>query len=273
MSEPQERSHSQPATPLVAFFGLVALLSLVGFLVGWRLDVASEEGKGIDATITYLLIVTGLIMLAGHAVLCWFLWKSGKRDMPAYKRPSARTEWKWAIIPVFLMIALSEGGVLLVSGPVWDALYVEQPKDPVVVEVVGKQFEWFMHYPGKDGKFGRSAIELVEGDNPVGIDEDDDNSLDDIYKRSMLVVPVGRPVVLRLWTRDVIHSFFVPQFRVKQDLIPGFKSRLKFTPTRTGVFELVCTELCGLGHYTMRGEVHVVEPEEYEAWLEAQETS
>jgi cytochrome c oxidase subunit 2 len=260
-------------TTLVAFFGLVALLSLVGFLVGWQLDVASEEGKGIDATITYLLIVTGLIMLGGHAVLCWFLWQSGKGDAPAYKRPSARTEWKWAVIPVVLMIALSEGGVLLVSGPVWDSLYVEQPKDPVVVEIVGRQFEWLMRYPGtKDGEFGRTSPKLIDSENPIGIDEDDDNSLDDIWKRGQLVVPVGRPVVLRMHTQDVIHSFFVPHFRVKQDLIPGFQTRLKFTPTRTGTFELACTELCGLGHYRMRGEVKVVEPDEYEDWLSKQFT-
>lgn len=275
MSEPQSADRSRPTRPLVIFFGVVAALALIGFLIGWRLDVASEEGKGIDATITYLLVVTGLIMLGGHAVLCWFLWQSGNGDAPAYKRPSARTEWKWAVIPVLLMIALSEGGVLLVSGPVWDALYVEKPKDPVKVRIVAKQFEWLMRYPGKDNTFGRADPkdpDLIDTENPMGIDEDDEASLDDIWKRGVLVLPVGRPVVLWMETRDVIHSFFVPQFRVKQDLIPGFPTRLKFTPSRTGTFELVCTELCGMGHYTMRGQVRVVEPAEYEDWLSKQFT-
>ena len=115
-------------------------------------------------------------------------------------------------------------------------------------------------------------MKLMDVENPIGIDEGDDKSLDDIWKRGLLVVPVGRPVVLQMWSRDVIHSFFVPHFRVKQDLIPGFTTRMKFTPTRTGTFELVCTELCGLGHYKMRGEVRVVEPAEYEAWLAKQFT-
>jgi cytochrome c oxidase subunit 2 len=101
----------------------------------------------------------------------------------------------------------------------------------------------------------------------MGLDDRDAAALDDIVKRNVLHLPAGRPVVIRLRSYDVIHSFFVPAFRVKQDLIPGFPTRLQFTPTRVGEYELACAELCGLNHFQMRGQVKVVEPAAYEAWL------
>jgi len=265
------------AVVLVVFFALLALATLLGFLRPWRRAVASEEGGGIDATITYLLVVTGIIMIAGHVVLIRFIWKSSTGEEVAYGRPSARAEWAWSLIPVFLMTVLSEAGVLLVSGPVWESLYAETPENPVVLQVHGKQFEWYIQYPGADGQFGDFDLKRVnEKDNLMGLEVDrignvkDPKAKDDIVKRGQIYLPVGRPVVIRLRTYDVIHSFFVPAFRVKQDLLPGFQTRIKFTPTREGVFELACAELCGSGHYTMRGEVHVVSPQEYEAWLAKQ---
>jgi cytochrome c oxidase subunit 2 len=258
---------------LVAFFGLLAILSLVFFLVGWRTPVASREGVGIDGIISYLLVVTGIIMLVGHGVLCWFIWKSSAGAAAAHGRPSRRAEWLWSLIPVLAMLVLSEAGVLAMGTPVWASLYTERPKDPVVIEVVGKQFEWFVRYPGKDGEFGEFDLKEVHSvDNPLGILEDDPKAQDDIIKRGTIYLPVDRPVVVRLRTQDVIHSFFVPQFRVKQDLLPGHQTRVKFTPIRTGEFELACAELCGLGHYTMRGTVHVREPHEFEEWLSKQFT-
>jgi cytochrome c oxidase subunit 2 len=274
-----ERTARRPAAALalIAVFALFAVLTVVGFLLPWRREVASEEGKGIDETITYLLVVTGILVLLGHAVLIRFLWRSSAGGELAYGRPSKRAEWLWSLIPVLAMLGLSEAGVLLVSGPVWDSLYAEQPRDPLLVEVVGKQFEWYVHYPGADGKFGEVRLDKVdETDNLLGFDVDrlgrvkDAAAKDDVVKRGQLHLPVGRPVVLRLRTYDVIHSFFVPEFRVKQDLLPGHPTRLKFTPTRKGTYELACAELCGLGHYTMKGQVHVVSPEEFEGWLRKQ---
>ncbi len=265
-SSPQATSNRESVL-LVVVLGALALVTIGGFAWDWRPPVAAEEGAGIDATITYLLIAAGFILLVGHAVLVWFIWRSDRGDQP-YERPTRRAEWIWGIIPVLLMLALSEAGVLVVSGPVWDSLYVNKPKDPLVVEVVGKQFEWVMRYPGVDGAFGKYDWRYVDGtDNPLGVDEDDDTSLDDVIVRGKLFVPRGRPVIVKLRSHDVIHCFFVPHFRVKQDLIPGFPTSMRFTATRNGVFELVCAELCGLGHYRMRGEVHVVEPAEFDRWL------
>jgi cytochrome c oxidase subunit 2 len=264
------------AVLLVVFLALLALVTVGAFgFRAWRPPVATEEGEGIDRVITYLLWSTGALVLLGHAVLCWFLWRSAS---PApmkrkYRKPDTRTETLWGVIPVLVMLVVAEFGVLAIAAPVWDSLYVEQPKDPLVVEVVGKQFEWFVRYPGKDGKFGRHDFKLVSSvDNPLGLDEKDPAAQDDVVKRGTLHLPAGRPVVATLRTHDVIHSFFVPEFRVKQDLIPGFPTRLKFTPVRKGDFELACAELCGMGHYTMRGTVHVGEPPEFEAWLAKQMT-
>lgn len=265
------------AKALIAFFAILAGISVLGFLVPWRREVASEEGRGIDLTITYLLVVAGALVAAGHVVLVRFIWKSSAGGEVAYGRPSRRAEWLWSIVPVLLMLAVSEAGVLIVSGPVWDSLYAETPEDPVLVEVAGKQFEWYIHYPGADGKFGAVDLRRVnETDNLLGLGVDelgfvmDPDANDDVVKRGQLYLPVGRPVVIRLRTFDVLHSFFVPEFRVKQDLLPGYPTRIKFTPTREGVFDLACAELCGLGHYTMKGEVHVVKAEEFEAWLRKQ---
>jgi len=261
------------AKALIAFFAILAAITVAGFLIPWRRPVASEEGKGIDLTITYLLVVAGILVVLGHVVLIRFIWKSSAGAETAYGRPSHRAEWMWSIIPVLLMTVLSEAGVLLVSGPVWESIYAELPKDPVLLEVAGKQFEWYIHYPGKDGKFGECVLRNVnETDNLFGLGDFDEAAQDDIIKRGQIYLPVGRPVVIRLRTFDVIHSFFVPEFRMKQDLLPGYPTRIKFTPTREGEFDLACAELCGLGHYTMKGKVHVVKPEEYEAWLSQQMT-
>jgi cytochrome c oxidase subunit 2 len=262
------------AKGLIVFFAVLTAITIVGFLIPWRRPVASTEGAGIDTTITYLLVVSGILVICGHAILIRFIWHSSRREeAAAYGRPSKRAEWAWSIIPVLLMTVLSEAGVLVVSGPVWDSIYAEKPENPVTLEVAGKQFEWYVRYPGKDGKFGTFDLKRVnETDNLFGLDDDDEAAQDDIVKRGQICLPLGRPVVIRLHTYDVIHSFFVPQFRLKQDLIPGYMTQIKFTPSREGEFDLACAELCGLGHYTMKGKVRVVKPEEYETWLSQQMT-
>ena len=244
---------------LIILFGALTLFCVIGFATDPRSEVASEEGAGIDRVITYLLWATGVIIVIGNIVLCTFLWKSGSQK--EYGRPSRRAEWLWGLIPVLIMSILSEAGVLIVGAPVWNSMYVDEPDNALVIEVVGKQFEWFVRYPGKDGVFGRIDWEQVHGvDNPIGLDENDPAAQDDVVKRGDVFVPNKRPIIVRLRTHDVIHSFFVPEFRVKQDVLPGLTTRLKFTPTRTGKFELACAELCGLGHYNMRGTCTVLEP-------------
>jgi cytochrome c oxidase subunit 2 len=256
-----------------AAFAAAALLVALGFRTHGRLpELASRHGASIDAVIRYLLVTTGILFLLGHGVLAWFVLRyagAGARGSP---HASARTEWRWALAPVLVMCVLAEGGVLMVGLPAFRQLYVETPEDPWVVEVVGKQFEWIVHYPGADGRFGASRADLVsDARNPLGLDKKDPNVADDVWTRGQLRIPVDRSVVIRLRALDVIHSFTVPQFRVKQDLIPGFLGRTQFEPTKTGQYEIACAELCGLGHYRMRGFIEVQSQGEVDQWLSEQD--
>jgi cytochrome c oxidase subunit 2 len=139
--------------------------------------------------------------------------------------------------------------------------------------VTGKQFEWHVRYPGPDGTLGPKSVALIDDvTNPVGLDRSGSGGADDIVTINQITVPVSRPVRIRLQARDVIHSFFLPHMRVKQDAIPGMSPEVIFVPTREGNFEIACTELCGLGHYRMQAFFSVVSQAEFDAWLVEQAT-
>lgn len=265
------RRGSVDAVLLAVFFLVLTGLVVAGFaLREWRPPVASAHGGSIDRLITYLLAVTGVIFVVGHAVLSWFILRHRKGDA-VYKPVSRRTEWAWALAPVLFMTLVAEVGVLALSTPVWAKMYGPPPEDALVIEVVGKQFEWIVRYPGKDGKFGRTKPALVrDADNPLGLDEEDPDARDDIVFRGSMHLPAGRPVLIRLRSHDVLHSFTIPEFRVKQDVIPGYTGSTQFTPARLGTYEIACVELCGLGHYRMRGFAHVKPPAEFDKWLSEQ---
>ena len=142
------------------------------------------------------------------------------------------------------------------------------PADALVVEVTGQQFAWNIRYPGKDNVFGRTEAKLVDPAalNFIGIDKTDAAAADDqIMPQNQLILPAGRAVSVRLRSLDVIHSFFLPNFRVKQDAMPGMTGEIWFVAQKPGTYEIACAEHCGLGHYRMRGQVHVVPPAEFEA--------
>ncbi len=143
--------------------------------------------------------------------------------------------------------------------------------EAVVVRVVGEQFAWNVHYPGPDGKFGRTDISLVSADNPLGLDRKDPNAKDDITTVNQLNLPVDRPVLVHLSTKDVIHSFGLFEMRVKQDAIPGMQIPVWFIPNRVGDYEIACSQLCGLGHYRMRGFLTIQTAADYQKWFDAQE--
>jgi cytochrome c oxidase subunit 2 len=150
----------------------------------------------------------------------------------------------------------------------FDAFPVEQ--QATVVRVVAEQFIWNVQYQGPDGLFGRTRFDLVGPDNPLGLDISDPAARDDVWMQNQLNLPVGRPVIVHLSSKDVIHSFGLPQMRVKQDAIPGIEQRLWFTPTRTGEWEITCSQLCGLGHYRMRGFYAIQTQADFNAWLASQ---
>jgi cytochrome c oxidase subunit 2 len=162
---------------------------------------------------------------------------------------------------------------MLVPGLFVWSRFVTVPPDATEVEVVGQQWQWNFRLPGKDGKLGRADTRIVSVDNPLGLVPDDPAGQDDvIVEAADLHLPVGKPVRVLLRSIDVLHDFYVPEFRAKMDMIPGSVTYFWFTPTRTGTFQVLCAELCGQGHAFMRGTVMVDTQEDYLAWLGEQQT-
>lgn len=158
--------------------------------------------------------------------------------------------------------------------PAWAHRVNDVPPEgeATVIHVIGKQFEWISHYPGADGRFGRRDISLITPTNNIGLDRGDPNGADDIVSINQMNVPVNKPVIVHLSSQDVIHSFGIAEMRVKQDAVPGIRIPVWWVPTELGQFEVNCSQLCGLGHYRMRGFVTVQTEEQYDAWL-AEEAS
>jgi cytochrome c oxidase subunit 2 len=156
--------------------------------------------------------------------------------------------------------------------PAWAKRVTNFPggSDAVIVRVVGEQFAWNVQYPGKDGKFGRTDPTLVSADNPLGLDRKDPDAKDDITEINNLNLPIDRPVLVHLTSKDVIHSFGVYELRVKQDAVPGLEMPVWFVPTMTGQWDIACSQLCGLGHYRMRGFVNVQSAADYDKWMAEQ---
>lgn len=194
------------------------------------------------------------------------------------QRPGHRASYdsSHSKIPKFLEvgIALFEAFLLVgLSYPVWSKVRNEFPpvNESLVVRVVAQQFAWNVHYAGPDGVFGRTDPSLVSESNPVGIDHADPAAKDDIVTLSQFHFPVGKPVIVHLSSKDVIHSFFIPVLRVKQDAIPGMTIPIWFEAKQTGQYEIACAQLCGVGHSLMRGMVFIDTPEAFTAWVAEQE--
>lgn len=156
--------------------------------------------------------------------------------------------------------------------PVWARRVDKFPaeNEATVVRVVGEQFAWNIHYPGADGTFGRTDLKLISADNPLGLDRSDADAADDIATINQLNLPIDRPVLVHLSTKDVIHSFGLYEMRVKQDAVPGMQIPVWFIPTRAGEYEITCSQLCGLGHFRMRGFMTVQSAADYQKWMDVQ---
>jgi cytochrome c oxidase subunit 2 len=224
---------------------------------------------GIDAMLLYLMATTGTALLIAFVALAWLVWSGGRRDRVTTRMATRRTEIAVSLLLGMAMALVAEGGVVAIGLPVWQEYFgAERSADAIEIDVTAQQFFWNVRYPGPDGKFGQTRIELVdEVLNPLGRDQADPSGADDIYLVNQFVVPVGRPVRVRLHSKDMIHSFFLPHLRVKQDVIPGMTPEVTFVPTREGTYELACAELCGLGHYRMQGTFRVVAQTDYERVL------
>ncbi len=232
----------------------------------WFPPLASEHGEGIDFMMNYLLLTIGALLVVGHAALGYFIWRFGNQIRPSFRMASSKTERRWSVIPVVLMAVIAEGWILVLGLPVWAKIYAEQaPLEALTVEVTAEQSAWNVRYPGADGRFGRIDPMQVTLNDAWGVDRSDPASEDDLILLNEIAVPVNRPVLIRLRSKDVLHSFFLPHFRVKQDAVPGMTIEFWFIPNKLGTYELACAELCGLGHYEMRGLFLVLSDEDYAA--------
>ena len=185
----------------------------------------------------------------------------------AYEPENAKLEW-WLTVATAVGVA-----AMLAPGLVVWYEFVTVPKEATRVEVLGQQWLWSYRLPGKDGVLGKSDTRNVNSDNPLGIDVKDPHGRDDIViEGEELHLPIGKPVEMLLRSIDVLHDFYVPQFRAKMDIVPGMVTYFWFVPTVAGTYEVLCAELCGIGHHTMRGTVVVDDEDAYQEWLNKQET-
>lgn len=243
--------------------------------------LASEHGAKIDQMIVLVHILMVVLFVGWGAFFLYCLIRFRKKKNPKANPVGVKTHASSYIEGVVVLCEV----VLLVgfSIPFWAtevAAFPDPEEDPFEIRIIAQQFAWNVHYPGNDGVFGRTDINLVDDvENPIGLDHDDPNAKDDIAGPLIIRIPVDRQIVIHLTSKDVIHSFGVPEFRVKHDAIPGMSIPVHFTPTMTTKefqerednevrqFEIVCSQLCGLGHYSMSGMVWVLPQEEVDAWI------
>jgi cytochrome c oxidase subunit 2 len=252
---------------LAVIIWILTLLSVVLFASKkwWFPPAISDHAPALDRQFMITIVIVGLAFAAAQIGLGWMLWKyrdtnSGARA--TYTHGSNRLEVLWTVVTAVIFI-----GLAVMGQTVWASLRLnDAPAGSFQVEVVAQQFAWNFHYAGKDGILGRTKPTLIDDSslNFIGLDDTDANAADDSVVSS-LAVPVNRPVELILRSKDVIHSFWVPPLRFKQDLVPGMSIRVHFTANKVGKYELACAELCGQLHFKMKSYMLVLPEDELKA--------
>jgi cytochrome c oxidase subunit II len=228
---------------------------------------ASEHGYQIDHILEFSHWFMGALFVGWSAYFVYVLIRFRKRRHPAADYQGVKSgisthlEFSVVLIEAVLLIGFAI--------PLWAKRVNQFPEtqDAILVHAIGQQFNWNFHLPGPDGEFGRRDIHLVSNSNPLGLDHNDPAGKDDIVTLGELHVPVDRPVIIELSSKDVIHNFALVHMRIAQDAIPGSLIPMWFKPIKTGTYEVICGQLCGLGHYGMKGTLVVDSPADYQAWL------
>ena len=227
----------------------------------WMPSDGALHGLALDRLMKWNLIAVALLFVLAHFLLVFVLTR--RRSRPRHSR-----FWIVESLPLAFLCTLYIG-MAVAAQHLWAMNRFEGPSPTAMqVEVVGVQFQWYFRYPGPDATFGSTKPELVnagEG-NPLGIDSQNEQGNDDIVS-SELVLPTGREVDLRLRAHDVIHGFFIPGMRLKQNAVPGLTLHIHFTPVTPGEYPILCTQVCGLGHGHMEAKLRVVPQAEFNAWL------
>lgn len=232
----------------------------------WQTPIASNWGS-IDSALNITLWICAFAFVSLNLFLAYSLMRY--RHRPGHR---AHYQPENTVLERRLTIWTAIGivGMLAPGLAAWGK-YVTVPKDAAIVEAIGQQWQWAFRYPGSDGVLGAAAVKHITADNPAGLDPLDPFGRDDILiENSEMHLPIGKPLKIILRSKDVLHDFYVPEFRAKMDLVPGMVTYFWMTPTRKGSFEILCAELCGVGHHAMRGAVVVESQKEYDAWLSRQ---
>ena len=255
---------------VAVIFAIIIIASIIFHFWSpwWWTPVASNWGN-IDATIILSFWVTGAVFVGVCLFMAYCVWRYRYRpDRRAeYEPENKKLEWRLTWLTSLGVAALLAPGLL-----VWNQ-FVTVPKNAFNVEVLAYQWGWNYRLPGEDRILGKTDAKLVSYENPYGLNLNDPNGRDDIIVQDAdLHLQIDQPVKINLRSLDVIHNFYVPQFRAKMDTLPGIVSYYWFTPTKTGKYEILCAEFCGTGHYGMRGTVLVDEKKDYSNWLAQQIT-
>ena len=241
------------------------------FLGQWMPVDASAHGHEIDRLIIWTHWLMLVLFVVWGAYFLFALWRFNAKRSPRANYRGAQThvstyaEAGVALVEVVLLVGFSI--------PAWYR-WTQPPgaeKNPLEIKVVAEQFAWNVHYPGADGKFGRRNVKLTTSANPLGLDLTDPAAQDDIVTLNQLHVELDRDTIIHVSSKDVIHSFKLPVMRAEQDAIPGMDVKIHFKPKLSNDdgtrWEIACAQLCGLGHYRMRGEIHVDKKADFEKWL------
>jgi cytochrome c oxidase subunit 2 len=236
----------------------------------WWLTPLASNWKSIDTALDVTMWVCGLVFIALNLFLAWSIYRYRHREgRQAHYNPESVTLERRLTIWTAIGIA-----ALLAPGLIAWKKFVTVPTDAMVVEAVGQQWQWSFRFPGRDGVLGTANPRQITADNPFGLNRDDPFGRDDILVEGNEVhLPLGRPIKVVLRSKDVLHDYFVPQIRARMDMVPGMVTYFWFTPTRAGTYEILCAELCGIGHYAMRGSMVVEQEPAFRAWLSQQPTS
>jgi len=276
-------SNGVNAALLFAFL-VISMIFLIWYSVTrfdiYNLPVASEHGISTDNLFWVTMAVIGIVFFITQILLFYFAYRYRyKSNSKALFFPeNNRLEMIWTVVPAVVLALLIFSGL-----KIWNQVTADPPEEAEVVEVMGYQFAWRTRYPGNDGQLGKYDYRLIDATNEFGIDFRDKAAFDDFTPRE-IHVPKGKPVLLKIRARDVLHSVFAPHFRLKMDAVPGMPTSFWFIPNKTTAemrtetgnpdfnYEIACAEVCGRGHFSMRMLIVVEEPEAYEIWKSEQES-
>src|SRR5258708_2403150 len=246
---------------------VIALVSAAIFALHtwWLPPDISVHGGGIDRQLNETMVVAGVLFVLAQLALAAFVWRAGEQaPRPVKIFPGGPTPM---VVVATVLVGFEILVLTFVGSKLWAGVYQTPPAPgSLQIEVQAEQFAFYFRYAGKDGTFGGMHPELMNDatENFFGLDPANDTTARDDIVVASLTIPVNRPILLQLHAKDVNHAFYVPELRIQQDFVPGMVIPLHFTATKTGKYELVCTQLCGLGHYNMRAYVEVMAPDQFD---------